>query len=186
MQSWSMAVVITLLMLGSEFARSMDLIAVEYADDLETVVSDHEAKNILVFDAQGTPRLNLLPDDNPKHKALIDLLKPGLYVDRPAIRDEIAGLLARFPAQCQATGKLAVAVEPLDNINVCVPGATDNRRVTQLLFTGCVEPEPKACAYDLSNDGGCDFEIGGLKTFLNACNDALHEAVRSTSMGALP
>lgn len=165
--------------------HSLDLVVVEYAKDLRTPLSDHEVKNILVYDKDGTPHLNLVPEQNPKHKALVELLKPSLYVDQPKRRDEIAGLLARFPEQCRANGTLALAVEPIGHIDICVPGENDNRRVTQLEIHGCAETVPRECSYDLAIDGGCDFEIGGLRSFLNACSDALHRVTVPKADGNL-
>ncbi|WP_373489349.1 hypothetical protein [Blastomonas sp.] len=150
---------------------------VEYGNDFNHVLSDHQVNDILGQDADGSPRLNLFPERDPKHKALINLLAPGLAVDKPQVRKDIAEILARYPQQCLGISALALAVEPIGDVDICVPGETDNRRVTQLLFTGCLAIDLRDCEYDLSYDGGCNFEIGGLKTFLTACNRSLDAAI---------
>ncbi len=171
-------------LLATAPVHALDLVVVEYANDLRTPLSDHEVKNILVYDNDGTPRLNLVPEQSPKHRALVELLKPGFYVDQPKRRDEIAGWLARLPEQCRANGTLALAVEPIGDIDTCVPGETDNRRVTQLEIHDCAETVPRECSYDLAIDGGCNFEIGGLRSFLHACSDALHQMTGQKTDGA--
>lgn len=159
--------------------RAQALAVTEYAEDLSTPLSYHRVENLLGRGPDGRPRLNLFPERDPKHKTLVDLLAPGLGVDKPGVRDAVAEILARYPQQCLEKGVLSLDVEPIGDIETCVPGAKDNRRVTGLTFTGCLADDPKDCEYELSSDRGCNFGIGDFKDFLNGCRRSLDAAVEA-------
>ncbi|WP_373489347.1 hypothetical protein [Blastomonas sp.] len=131
--------------------------------------------DVLGYDRTGKPYLKLDAARNAEHKAIVDLLAPGIGFDRPEVRDEIAALLHGLPAACKQRSELVLKLNPIEDIDRWVPNVTDNRRITIVAVNGCAEPVPKACRYCLCQEGGYDFPLGSLKRVLRDCSDALHE-----------
>lgn len=140
--------------------------------------------DVLGYDRTGKPYLKLDPAQNAEHKAIVDLLAPGVGFDRPEVRDEIAAVLHGLPAACKQGSELVLKLNPIEHIDVWVPNVANNRRITIVALNGCAKPVPKACRYCLCEEGGYDFPLGSLKRVLRDCSDALHVVSPEAEAGA--
>lgn len=141
---------------------------------------------ILGHDTSGKPYLKLDPEQDPKAREVIELLRHGVQFDQPKVRDEIAGILDRFPWQCKANMELILKVNPIEDIDAWVPNVTDNRRITIVAVNECLKETPKECRYCLCDEGGFDFPLGSLKRVLRDCQTAVDTAVKAGAAFSKP
>lgn len=149
----------------------------------ESLMSPSYKKRYVVDDALGTddqghPDFNLQPEANAEHKALIDLLAPGVSFDDPKVRKEVAGILYTLPPQCREHSELVLKVNPIGDITAWLPDVKDKRRITILAVNQCLAETPPECRYCLCQDGGFNFTLGDLKQVLQGCASAVNEAVK--------
>lgn len=136
--------------------------------------------SIRVDDALGehpNPHLRLDPTENPKHAQLIRILSAGMPFGQTEVRDQVAQVLAEFPAPCKGPMGLALAVGPMEHIDRFSPGVKDKRRVLNVYVGQCLGVDLPECSYDQSETGADDFGIRSLLRILRDCRDATNAAV---------
>lgn len=120
----------------------------------------------VIEDPKGTPTFNLFQNNDPDDRSLINLLVPGIPVDRKSVRDEIGRLMVDFPPRCE----MRMTVAPIEDVG---KGVKDKRRIYKIGIFSCAEETPRECASCLCDTGGFDFGLSSLKIFLRECKAAL-------------
>lgn len=139
---------IAMLALPAQAGVLLKVLETEYTNGpLKTRI---EVSDVLSRDAVDVPHLNLHPDTNAEHAALIRTLAPGIPFDDPKVRDQVAEILASSPDACVVGGtgpglRVGLLVSPVEHIDIFVPGVVDKRRIGSVYLSGCLAENPPEC-----------------------------------------
>lgn len=178
---WRTAAV-AMVLIFSGAANAFELRAMEYrSSGYDGLIQELLFKEILGYDQSGKPVLLLDPTKARPDQAFIEILKPGIPIDRKDIQDQIAKSLAAFPKQCHSRTTIDLVVNPVSNLDRWLPGVKDKRRINSVNIYGCLEETPIECMYTMTDNGAFDYDIGSLKKRLVICSDALFRGIKSGS-----
>lgn len=152
-------------------------------------------QNLLGSNTKGQPMLNIFPDQNPRHRDLVSLLNPSMPFDREETRNDIAAILASYPAVCNDTLLIGLSVGPVVFLDPTIR-PNDKRRVGLVSVEGCLVKQPNECNYEvvrpldcideeqqtfcyytIADNGAFDFDVGSLKRILRSCGAAMQREI---------
>jgi|GEM_PF-4865369 len=159
--------------LALAFSLNIEEYDQEYFGNL---VQQQKLDEILGYDASGQAIL-LLDAQRATDKAVIEMLKPGIPIDRDNIQRQIAQSLDEYPPPCKDRLNMDLIVAPISDIDTWLPNVKDKRRIQEINLQGCLKETPKECRYSISDNGAFDFDIGSLTKRLKVCRMALERDI---------